>query len=880
MRPTFFSARLAAAAASLFVSAALAESRLPADVVPVFQQVHLRTDADSSSYSGWIKVDLDVRKPTKSITLHAQGQSLGRMTLTQSGKSIAVRQSPSGDQLVLTASRQLAKGPAKLEIHFVRPYSTQAVGLYRVKRGDQGYLFTQFEATDARQAFPCWDEPSFKFPYQITLEIPESQQAVTNTPIEKETSAKGWKTIAFQKTPPMPSYLLAMAVGRLEFVEVPGTKFPTRVVTVKGQSHLAQLAVQATPPVIAALEAYFEMPYPYAKLDLIAVPEYWFGAMENPGAITFTESALLLDPASASMQSRRTLTRYLAHELAHMWFGDFVTMAWWDDLWLNESFADWMGDKISEQVAPQFQLQLGEISTVQNIMEVDARPTTDPVRNPNASGNDAMRSVGLAYYKGKAVLGMFEHWIGPEVFRQGVNEYLRAHAWKNAVASDLWTALGKVSGKDVPAAMAGYIEQQGLPLLTVELAENGRIRFGQKRFLHHGVKADPLLWKIPVAFKWSDGSKVHTQRVFLDGPSTTVDLEGGGKPVWVMPNVDGRGYYRWAAPQSMMLALSRNAVAGMNAGERIAFIGNAQALLQAGELRGDAYLRLLAAFSDDPDPLVASAVLDGLASAKTNFIPDDLREVFAVYVRQTLKPMAKRFGLEKKEGEPEVVSLLRPQLFDWLGDEGQDSGALGLAERISSQYMKDPGASDPSMVGTALQLHAIRGDRALFERYRKGFEEAKTPAARQRYLGALGRFHDPALQDEALRYALEGPVRVNEIRTITGGIRAQSDRAHDRAFTWLRQHWAEVTAKIPEEFQASLPGYANGCSEERITIAQQFFSEPAHKVAGTEKELSEVVEEVQDCVELRAREGSSVAGYLRTLPGGNAAARPASSGSP
>jgi aminopeptidase N len=472
---------------------------------------------------------------------------------------------------------------------------------------------------------------------------------------------------------------------------------------------------------------------------------------------------------------------------------------------------------------------------------------------------------------------MFEQWIGPDVFRQGVNEYLRAHAWKNAVAGDLWESLGKVSGKDVPAAMAGYIDQQGLPLVGVQLVPGGQAKFSQKRFLNYGVKADPLLWSIPVSFKWSDGSKVHTEQIFMIGESATFTPKGG-KVVWVMPNVDGRGYYRWSAPQDMMLRLSREATTAMNPAERIAFLGNAQALLQAGEIRGDSYLRLLAAFSDDPDPLVAAAVLDGLGSAQDAFVPDDLRDAFGAYVRSTLSPMAKRFGLEKKAGEAEVVSLMRPRLFAWLGDEGNDPAALSLATRIANDYMADPAKPDPSMVGTALQLTTMHGDRALFDRYRKAFEEAKTPSARQRYLAALGAVRDPALQDEALRYVLEGPVRVNEMRYITAGIRQQSDRAHDKVFAWLRANYAKVTAKIPEEFQASLPFYANGCSQERIAIAQEFFSDPKHRVQGTEKELAQVVEEVGDCVGLRQREGAAVATYLRGLAAGGS--KTAKSGSP
>ena len=666
----------------------------------------------------------------------------------------------------------------------------------------------------------------------------------------------------------MPSYLLALAMGPLEFVDVPGMKNPTRVVTVRGQSHLAQLAVETAPPIVAALERYFDMPYPYEKLDLVAVPEYWYGAMENPGAITFTERSLLLDPQSASTQSRRTLTRYLAHELAHMWFGDFVTMAWWDDLWLNESFADWMGDKITEEVAPQFQLQLGELETVQGVMETDARPSTDPIRQPTADGNEAMRAVGLAYYKGKAVLSMFEYWIGPDTFRRGVNEYLRAHAWKNAVAADLWASLGQVSGKDVTAAMAGYIDQQGFPLVTVEPLADGSVRLAQTRFLNYGVKADPLLWKVPIALKWSDGVQVRTQRVLLEGPNATVKLEGGGKPVWVMPNGDGRGYYHWSVPQQMMLALSHQASTAMNASERITFLGNLNALLEAGELRGDVFLRMLAEMAGDPVPLVASAVIGGLRSAEAAFVSDDLFGAWAVYVRQTLSPMAQRYGLEKKAGEPEVVSLMRPQLFSLLGERGQDPAALAMADRLAGQYLKDPAAAqDPALVGTALQLHAMKGDRALFDRYRQELENAKTPAARSRYLSALGEFRDPAIQDEALRYVAGGQVRANEIRTIPYGIRSQSDRGRDRVFAWMRAHYTQLTAKMPEAFQASLPGYASGCQAERIAIAKQFFSDPAHQVPGTEKELGQTVEEVEDCVGLRGREGAAVAAYLHRLAG-------------
>jgi hypothetical protein len=375
---------------------------------------------------------------------------------------------------------------------------------------------------------------------------------------------------------------------------------------------------------------------------------------------------------------------------------------------------------------------------------------------------------------------MFEQWIGPDVFRQGVNEYLRAHAWKNAVAGDLWESLGKVSGKDVPAAMAGYIDQQGLPLVGVELVPGGQAKFSQKRFLNYGVKADPLLWSIPVSFKWSDGSKVHTEQIFMIGESATFTPKGG-KAAWVMPNVDGRGYYRWSAPQDMMLRLSREAVTAMNPAERIAFLGNAQALLQAGEIRA---IRISG--SSRPSPTIRSPGRGG-GARRLGQRPGRLRSRRSARrirsVRaQHAEPMAKRFGLEKKAGEAEVVSLMRPRLFAWLGDEGNDPAALSLATRIANDYMADPAKPDPSMVGTALQLTTMHGDRALFDRYRKAFEEAQDTLGAAAVSRGARRGPRSRAPGRGLRYVLEGPVRVNEMRYITAGIRQQSDRAHDKVF--------------------------------------------------------------------------------------------------
>ncbi|MFY9824152.1 MAG: M1 family metallopeptidase, partial [Thermoanaerobaculia bacterium] len=463
---------LALSAVVALAPAAMAEPRLGGDVVPTFEAVRLRLDPARADYSGAVAVDLDVRRATAQVRFHARGQTFTRLALSQGGRDVPVEvERGENGYTVARARAPLAPGAYRLTIDFTQAFDTRAVSLYRTEKDGRAYAYTQFEAADARGAFPCWDEPGFKIPWQVTLEVPGALQAVANTPLEKEQSgepAGEWKTLTFARTPPLPSYLLAVAVGTFDSTPIPGLSVPGRVVSPAGQGKLAGLAAETTPALLAALERYFGQPYPFAKLDLIAVPER-FGAMENPGAITFTDSILLTDPGIPSAEHRALLTYVTAHELAHMWFGDLVTMAWWDDLWLNESFADWMTLKVGDQVFPANGASLKALKDLNAVMGSDAQPSARPIRKEIAEPDQAMQAVGVTYGKGKAVLAMFESWLGPEVFRKGVLDHLRAHAWGNAVAADFWAALERASGrKDVAATLAGFLDQPGLPLVQVE----------------------------------------------------------------------------------------------------------------------------------------------------------------------------------------------------------------------------------------------------------------------------------------------------------------------------------------------------------------------------------------------------------------------------
>jgi len=804
------------------------DNRLDRDVLPTFESVRLKLDPALPDYSGAVHIDLTVVTPAESFRLYAKNMDVIRVTLTGPAGAVAVRfEAGDGGQLIVHAESPLAAGAYGLDIDFGNDFDVKANSLYRVKSGGDWYCYTQFESNAAREAFPCWDEPEFKIPFQITVTIPESDAAVSNTPIEKQSTVGGQRTVVFMRTPPLPSYLVAIAGGPFEFVPIPKLSVPGRVVTVKGSSRLAAEAVRITPPILAALEKYFGRPYPYQKLDLLAVPEFAAGAMENAGAITYREDGLLVDPSTASVGQRYGLASTTAHELAHMWFGDLVTMEWWDDVWLNESFASWMGDKITHQVFPEYHTPVRELSGTQDAMVSDARLSTRAIRQSvDAFANVDRLFDELAYQKGQAVLGMLEDWLGPEVFRRGVLEYLKAHEWKNASAVDLWGALSSASGKDIASVTASFLDRSGVPLVSLDLQPDGKVRLRQQRFLNYGLETPrTTLWQIPVTLKYSDGRSVFNQRLLLGEAEQTVALERSPSPAWVYPNAGERGYYRWTVPPAMLQAIAAAAPQALDARERVGFLNNLSSLLDAGLLHGDEYLRTLARFADDSQPEVVSAVIGGLDKMRDVFVTPATSVSYAMVVRQMLRPALKRFGMNRVKGEAEAVSLLRPSLLAMLGIHGRDREVLAWGRLTARRYLDHPDSVDGSVAGTALNMAARESDLALFEEYRARFETTKIPSERMRFLRALGNFRSGALVVRALDYTLSGPLRPQEIFTIPREL-ADDDELKERTWNWLkRNHWA-IVRRIPPFYLSDLPYFAECCDELRAEDAQRFFRLP------------------------------------------------------
>jgi alanyl aminopeptidase len=846
--------------------------RLGRDVMPALESVSLVLDPSKHEYTGSVRVDLAVKRRTSTVSFHARDLELRRMLLSDSVGQIGFTQKTlEGGLIELTTRRPLVPGPHRLEIDFKNEFNTRAASLYRLETGGHAYAFTQFESTDARGAFPCWDEPSFKIPWKLTLTVPEGHLAVANTPVERETRKGGMKTVVFKTTHPLPSYLLALASGPLDSVPIPGLSVPGRVITVKGASGLAGEAVRATPPLLKALEFYFARPYPFEKLDLIAVPEFWPGAMENPGAITFADQVLLIDPRAASVAQKRHLAEVTAHELAHMWFGDLVTMEWWDDLWLNESFASWMGDKVTDEVFPDFNISIAAVQGTQKAMLTDALLAARAVRQPVATEENLDQLADeLAYQKGQAVLEMVESWIGPKTFRKGVLRYLEEHEWGNANASDLWRALSAVVGFDVGAVMSTFLDQPGVPVVHVEVTEDNRMRLSQRRFLNHGTQgAAPATWMIPIRVKYSDGTETHTLGAFLTQPEAVMPLETKKPAIWFHPNADERGYYRWSAPPEVLTRLVSQAGSVLEPRERVGLVGNLGALVQGGVVHGDEYLRLVGPLAADTQPEVVKAVLAGLRGVRRAFVASGIEEPFAAYVRRTLGPALEHIGLDKRNDESEAVTELRPAIVEWLGDEGHDAQVREHAARVARAWLADPSAVDPSMAGTALQVAALDGDRSLFEEYRKRFEAATIPAERSRYLSALGAFRDPALVEEALAYTLKGPLRPQEVFAIPLRAAGQSPAQEERVYRWMTENYVFLASRMPPPVAATyLPYFAAGCSAERLAAARIFFADPARNLPGTEVELAKVGEAVKSCVELREREGRAVSNYLQAAARG------------
>ncbi len=863
----------AAVAADPVPDPAPPELRLPTTIKPTRHDVTLTLDPASEDFSGTITIELDVLEPTSVVWLHGEEIKLKRVALGSGSQMFEARPIyPTKEQIGLVLSRPLPKGPARLTMEYAgKIHANDGTGIYTAKQGDDSYLYTQFEATDAREAFPCFDEPSFKAPWKIAIRTKKQFLAVSNTPMTGEKDlGNGDKLVEFAESRPMPSYLVAFGVGPFETVDAGKTRngAPIRIIVPKGRSRDVAYPVEATRPIIDLLEDFFGTPYPYEKLDMMACLVFNAGAMENPGLITWHHNILLTKPENMTLGRQQSYASVAAHELAHMWFGDYVTLAWWDDTWLNEAFATWAGEKTIAKWKPAWEGDVDDASSKNGVMGQDSLDTARAVRNPIEDPGDIEESFdGITYQKGQAVLSMIEGHVGPDVFKAGVRAYLAKYAWKNATYDDFVASITAAAKRDVKPMFDAFILQSGVPLVSVEMTCKAgtppTLSFAQQRYAPTGSQIDPKrIWQIPICVKWGAGRATGRDCTTLTAATGTLALTAKTCPDWVNPNADSAGYYRTAPKGKLLDNLLARAPKALSLPERIGLIGDVQALVASGSVQQSVALGLVESLSKDKSRHIVDASM-GVIAGIEEMVPDDLRVNYERLIKKLYRARAAELGFVSKPGEDDNTKQLRPQLVELVAISGNDKPLIDQATALAWKWLDDKKAIQPEMVGTVLGIAAHHGDQKLFDRLHKDAKVAEERSDRGRLLGAMGGFTDPKIVAQAQAIAISDEFELREaLGLLQGGF---SDRhTRNQAYEFMTKNFDLIAKKLPEPFRPYMAyTFVPLCDETRKAEFETFFKAKLEKVEGGPKALAQALEALHLCAAARKAQTPGVVAFLK-----------------
>ena len=830
---------------------ALRPHRLAADVRPVEADVHVEVDpASGPTFSGRVVHRLHLDKRRRSLELHADELAVSGAVVEAAGRRVASRivRHPERETIELQLAEALPAGDATLTLGFRGKLRSDLRGLYAARAGERQYAFTQLEAADARRFFPCFDEPALKARFRLSVTTSTRNTVLSNNPVEKiEPLGRGRKTVHFRRTPPLSTYLLALAVGELVASEpVHCGETEIRVWHVPGKERLTAFGLEAARETLARLEAYFDLPYPYEKLDLVAVPDFEAGAMENAGAVFFRETLLLVDPETATLSEKKRAAEVICHELAHMWYGDLVTMAWWDDLWLNEAFATWMAFHVVDAWKPEWKMWNDFQHHRAAALGLDALTETHPIYVKVRTPSEATQNFDLiTYEKGASVVRMIERFLGAETFREGVRRYIRAHQESNAVAADLWNALAEASGQDVEPVVRAWIEQPGFPLLRLRRAErDGRswLRFEQERFLSNpDAKKPGALWPVPWVGRVASGESTRSVRQLLTKRRGEIELPVRG-PRFVYGNAEEGGFYRPLHDEAELAALA-GALDALAPVERMGLVGHQWAAARAGSAAVDAFLDLALSFGRerDPDVLVALRGPLELCARCTGRTLGPAREAaLRARVARTFGPAFAEAGWESARHERDDDRLRRAALLALVGEVGEAREVLGEAHERGLRFLADRRSLEPNLADAVVSLAARAGGEALFERYLAASREATTPQDQRRFLLGLGAFAEPKLVERALELTLTDAVGTQDVAILLTrliGNRAASELAWafwKKRFEKLRRRMPPMLVTRPIE---ALP--ALGTRPWRNDVAACFRAHPVATGARAVKQTLE-----------------------------------------
>jgi len=857
--------------------------RLPGDVVgPLHYAVDLTVVPDQDTFTGAVDIQLNFKQSTSVLWLNAEKVKVKEATLTAGGSTVPLEIVPvDKDYVGFVFVNPVGPGQADLHVSYQGEISRKDMqGIFQVKDGQvkdggEWYVYSQFEDIGARRAFPCFDEPGYKVPWQLTLHVKKDQVALSNTPIVSETeSSEGMKTVKFAETPPLPSYLVALTVGDLDLVDA-GTagkkNTRVRIVVPHGRGGEAKYAAETTPAIVNLLEDYFGTPYPFDKLDEVAIPLFG-GAMENPGLVTFGTSIILVKPEEQTLGHQREWSSVAAHELAHQWVGDLVTTAWWDDIWLNEGFASWMANKIVNKYHPEWHMDISELNGYQGAMDNDSLVSARRVRQPVESNDDIANAFdGITYNKGSALLNMFENYMGPDWFREGVRRYLAMYAWKNATSADFLTSLAGSVASFAPA-FSSFLDQPGVPLVTVALDCQGgepKLDLTQQRFLPLGSQGGAAeLWKVPVCVRYP-----VAMCVLLDQPSLQVHfLPGTGCLGWIQGNAGADGYYRVLYHGDLLGDLLKNDARALALPEKVALIGDISALTGNGKIPLGQALALAPGLARDPARQVVDKTMQITKGLQDNLVSPDLLPQYHRYLEDLYGSRARALGWKDRPGESDDDRLLRPSVESTVANQAEDPEFIAQAKTLALAWLDDRKAVDRDMVGSVIMAAARHGDQALFDRLRAAAKQEKDEDILNTLLFALGSFPDPEIAKKALPMVLTDEFDSRQSLDILFGV-AQSQKTRDLAYDFVKQNWDALIAKLPTDYGAFLPDVAGGyCDDAHRQDAASFFEGRSTKYSGGPRNLAQMLEGIDLCIAYKKAQQPSVNEFLKSYGTGPSAA--------
>ena len=853
----------------------------------------LEVDPRRDRFAGTVEIALDLARPRDVLWLHGRGLVPRAAGVRLEGGGVVdarYEEVDGGGLAALRLGRPVGPGRVTARIAYDSSFGNQLKGLYKVSSGGSSYAFTQMEPNWARDAFPCLDEPAFKTPFDVIAFVPAGDRAIGNArEVERAPAQGGLERITFATTAPLPTYLVALAVGPLDVVPAPDLPpsasrrrpLPFRGVAAKGHGPQLAYALERTGPILATLEGYFGIEYPYDKLDVLAVPDMG-GAMENAGAVTFNDWLLLVGGDQAPLDQRRAFASVMAHELAHQWFGNLVTMPWWDDIWLNEAFATWMAARVVDAWRPEDQASIALLSRVHDTMGQDSLLASRQIRQPVTSQDDIDNAFdGITYIKGGAVIGMFERWLGADVFQTGIREYMRAHRFGSGTSTDFLGALSTASKKDVATPFRTFLDQPGVPYVEAALVCAGgppRLHLVQSRFLPLGSSGDASKrWQIPVCARFAAGKASKQACTLLTEREGDLVLDPDPKavcPAWVMPNADAAGYFRWSLPRADLARLEKAGYAVLGVRERMSVAASLRAAFAKASMPAADVMASMEPLAADAHPEVSGAPIGLIETARDWLDADPLAAAVEAYGKKLYGAAYDELGWAPKKGkaEPPERQLRRKQVITFLALTARDPKVRAEAAKRGRAYVGaggdgaiHPEAVDANLAGLALMVAAQEGDAAFFDALLARLSKTDDPLLRGRVIAALGAVTRPELAARARELPLDPRLRVSEALAPLYG---QLDRLETReaAWQWLVAHLDALVERIAPRRAGGLPwAAARFCDRAHADAAARLFQPRLAQLEGSPRNLAGALEQLQLCEARRAAQAPSFRAFFKAM---------------